>query len=479
MVWVGEYHNGERQMNDNTVYEVEQNTDSRERIIAASLLRVDQVNPAEGAVIAKHQIMALEPFRFMRGSASLFYEDLRADRLSLPKALQHPSLITHIVGDCHLSNFGFISEEGSHTDSVIFAPNDFDDACLGNAVWDILRFLTSLHLCTEACQDMVNGDVESEFLTEEYAGKLTDATLSDIVHAASGEDAIAAQHGFLKAYIKVCKEVVADVSYRQQVITEFDKSNLLRKLHAKAMKRTPGGEKFQEKSALAKLIVNTEHMPVFNFASEKLETVSESLASEISSVFRPYVDDEILDIAQRVGAGTGSVNMRRYYLLVGPKDYQGVEDLPLCHLVEVKQQRVAAPVPVFPNINPVNQLNPAHLTVVCQQRMQRNPDLVLDEVEWQGAHWLVRSRHHARVGIKPEHIAIAAIDSPVKLLEYAKSCGAALALAHSRGDRRSTRFEQAMLKRLPKHIESLIEAADMYAQQTAEDCMLLRTMLQR
>ena len=207
--------------------------------------------------------------------------------------------------------------------------------------------------------------------------------------------------------------------------------------------------------------------------------VPEPLAKEISTVFRPYVDDAILDVAQRIGAGTGSVNMQRYYLLVGPENYQGVADLPLCHIVEIKQQRVAAPVQVFPDFDPTNQLNPAHLTVVCQQRMQRLPDLVLDEVEWLETHWLVRSRHHARVGIKPEHIAIADIDSPVRLLEYAKSCGAALALAHSRGDRRSIRFEQAIIKRVSKHIDSLIEAADIYAQQTAEDCHLLKVMLQR
>lgn len=451
----------------------------REHIIAAVLNRVDKVDPTVGTVIAKHQLMASEPFRFMRGSATLFYDDLRTDKLSLPKALQHPTLTTHIVGDCHLSNFGFFSEEGSHNDRVIFAPNDFDDACLGNATWDILRFLTSLHLCTETCQAMVSGEVTSEFLNEEYADKLHHATLSDLVYAASGDDVIAAQHGFLKAYLNICKAVIADISVRQQVITEFDKGNVLRKLYAKALKRTPSGEKFQEKSVLAKLIVNAEHMPKFDFSSEKLTIVPAPLAEEISAVFRPYVDDAILDVAQRVGAGTGSVNMQRYYLLVGPESYQGAADMPLCHIVEIKQQRVAAPVQVFPDLDPANQLNPAHLTVVCQQRMQRLPDLVLDEVEWQAAHWLVRSRHHARVGIKPEHIAIADIDSPVRLLEYAKSCGAALALAHSRGDRRSIRFEQAIIKRLPKHIDSLIEAADIYAQQTAEDCQLLKAMLQR
>lgn len=466
-------------MNQPEVLQTKSEFDDRNRIIAASLQRVDHVAPHFGEIITKHQLMASDPFRFMRGSAPLYYEDLSTDRLSLPSQLSSSQFSTFIMGDCHLSNFGFFSEEGSHNDHVIFAPNDFDDACVGNANWDILRFLISLHLCAETCQAMVNGEVNSEFLSEEYAHKLKGGTFSDIVHAASGEDAVAAQHCFLESYVATCQSVIEDTGMRQHTLTQFEKGNVLRKLYLKALKRTPNGEKFREKSALAKLIHHPEATPAFDFTSDKLTSVTDKLASEIKATFRPYVDDDILDIAQRVGAGTGSVNMQRYYLLVGPRHYQSPDDLPLCHLVEIKQQRVAAPVQMFPAINPVNRLNPAHLTVVCQQRMQRLPDLVLDEVEWQNTHWLVRSRHHAKVGIKPEHIAIADIDSSVRLQEYAGSCGIALALAHSRGDRRSTRFEQAVVSHLPDNIDSLVEAAEIYAQQTTDDCEMLRTMLQR
>ena len=60
-----------------------------------------------------------------------------------------------------------------------------------------------------------------------------------------------------------------------------------------------------------------------------------------------------------------------------------------------------------------------------------------------GADWLLRSRHHARVGIDPEIIALGHKPG-IRLRDYAKACSKVLALAHARGDRRSARFEWAM-----------------------------------
>jgi hypothetical protein len=102
--------------------------------------------------------------------------------------------------------------------------------------------------------------------------------------------------------------------------------------------------------------------------------VSPKLKKQLIEVFSPYMDDAVLDVVERVNAGAGSVNMQRYYFLVGPKYFQGKVDMPLCHIVEVKQQREAASINYFSDLIPVNRLNPAHLTVVCQQRMQRAPD---------------------------------------------------------------------------------------------------------
>jgi hypothetical protein len=102
--------------------------------------------------------------------------------------------------------------------------------------------------------------------------------------------------------------------------------------------------------------------------------------------------------------------------------------------------------------------------------MQRAPDLVLDEVEYQGEHWLVRSRHHARFGFDPEDIAMGNGNvNKQGFVSYAKLCGKALALAHCRGDRRSTRFEQAVSVALSSASDEMLNVAIKYASVVKSD----------
>jgi len=210
----------------------------------------------------------------------------------------------------------------------------------------------------------------------------------------------------------------------------------------------------------------------------KFTPLATSQFNSLEQAFSPYMDDSVVDIVERVNAGTGSVNMSRYYFLVGPNKPHSEEQFRYCHIVEVKQQRDAAPLAYFPNINPVNTLNAAHLTARCQRRMQRKPDLILDEVEFEDAHYLIRSRHHAKVGIDPENIVLgkkAVVKDGFK--QYAQECGKALALAHCRGDRRSNRFELHMLKVLKENKGSLLEACQKYAEQVRQDTELLRQLI--
>lgn len=441
--------------------------EARRAQLCQELERVDGIRPSKNSAIPKHRIMANNPFRFLRGAASLFYADIQSGLIALPQALNNQNLNTFIMGDCHISNFGFFSEEGSHGDTIIFAPNDFDDACIGSASWDLLRYLTSLHLTHYYCHQVYRGEVESdEVEVASVESVVGDAVLSESLQI------------FLEQYVSTCQKLIQGMLTRHHVLEGFGKKHPLRKLEKKALKRAAGGKHFATKSALAKLIQLDIHGLKFDFASEKLTQVSEGEYNEIESVFRPYMDDDILDVAERLGAGTGSVNMKRYYLLVGPKIFEQEADLSLCHIVEVKQQRTAAPVMHFSQFSPINQLNPAHLTVVAQQRMQRRPDLVLDEVMWRDKHWLVRSRHHAKVGVKPEFLGLSFEPECKGLVTYASVCGKALALAHCRGDRRSMRFEQAVVDILPKHFSDLLGAAKRYADQTITDCVILRSLIE-
>lgn len=114
--------------------------------LRTELKRVDGCDPATSSPCPKHVKMAASPMGFLRGSAQLFYADLALGYLKLPSGLVESVPRTRILGNCHLGNFGFSTEEGSRLDRVIFAPDDYDDACVGLAVWDLARYLIDLFL---------------------------------------------------------------------------------------------------------------------------------------------------------------------------------------------------------------------------------------------------------------------------------------------------------------------------------------------
>lgn len=427
---------------------------SRARVLRTEITRIDGKKPGSG--LPKHLKMTTSPFVFFRGSAQLFYRDLKHNFTALPDALFDIPKTT-ILGDCHTSNFGFLTEEGSHGDRVIFSPNDFDDACLGRMHWDLLRFSTSLYLCADHCRGMVKGDYISagEVEAQLYVGQ---------------QDAVEAVEAFHQGYLGICQIGLSGEQHRDTVLQHSACPKSIQKRYKKALKRAFDGEHFETKSALAKAIDLTATGPVFKENPERFQILEESQKRDVTKAFEPYMDDAVLDVVLRLNAGTGSVNMQRYYFLVGPDNYQGREDLGLCHIVEVKQQRDAAPIHYFKYLNPSNRLNPAHLTAMCQRRMQRRPDLVLDEAQWKRKHWLIRSRHHSKVGIEPMHVGVGQLNvQQGGFVDYAELCGKALALAHCRGDRRSTHFEQKVCEVLPKVIKTISDAAGSYAKQVIND----------
>ena len=85
----------------------------------------------------KYEAMTENAFRFYRGTCHLFYEDLAA---ATPLPL---SPLTWICGDLHIENFG--SYKGDNK-LVYFDLNDFDEALLAPAVYELTRMLTSIFI---------------------------------------------------------------------------------------------------------------------------------------------------------------------------------------------------------------------------------------------------------------------------------------------------------------------------------------------
>lgn len=79
--------------------------------------------------------MAVSPFAFLRGAASIMAQDLAGTPST--------GLTVQLCGDAHLSNFGvFATPERA----LVFDANDFDETLRGPWEWDVKRLATSLFL---------------------------------------------------------------------------------------------------------------------------------------------------------------------------------------------------------------------------------------------------------------------------------------------------------------------------------------------
>jgi len=89
----------------------------------------------------KYEAMTENAFRFYRGTCHLFYQDL-ANAEALPL-----SPLVWICGDLHIENFG--SYKGDNK-LVYFDLNDFDEALLAPASYELARMVTSIFIAFES-----------------------------------------------------------------------------------------------------------------------------------------------------------------------------------------------------------------------------------------------------------------------------------------------------------------------------------------
>jgi uncharacterized protein (DUF2252 family) len=85
----------------------------------------------------KLELLRADPYAFYRGTCHLFYTTL-PKHTALATA---PALI--VCGDLHLENFGVYKGDNR---LAYFDLNDFDEASLAPLTFDLLRFMTSIHV---------------------------------------------------------------------------------------------------------------------------------------------------------------------------------------------------------------------------------------------------------------------------------------------------------------------------------------------
>lgn len=284
----------------------------------------------------KYNTMRQDAFGFLRGTCHLFYEDL--DPGLLPD-----SPPVWCCGDLHLQNFGTYRGDNRLT---YFDINDFDEACLAPAAWDLVRFLASL---------LVGGKVLG------MSGKVTRRL----------------ETTFLNGYASALGEGRALWVERATATGQI--RDLLSRLKRRSQKKLLASRTTLRKGRRQLLIDGKRALTLLPGEKEMLTVGLKSLAKQQ----RHPEHFQLLDAARRI-AGTGSLGLARYVLLV-----EGQGSPNSNYLLDLKLQTGSAVLRSH-HLSQPPWANEAVRVVEVQKQMQAISPALLTPLHLDGRGWIVR-----------------------------------------------------------------------------------------
>jgi uncharacterized protein (DUF2252 family) len=302
--------------------------------------RVQQFNQMRDPqlVALKYQKMQADQsaFTFLRGTCHLFYEDW-------PTATPlNTAPLTWISGDLHLENFGTYKGDNRLT---YFDVNDFDEAALAPCTWELARFLTSVLVAAQSLD-----------LDESSALTLCDRFLQSYTLALAAGQARTVERETATGMVK---DLLVSLKRR-------DRKSFL-------------DERTTLKKGQRKLILDRKHTAIPTDEKNRLIDFTEQwrLQQPNPAFFK------VLDLTHRI-AGTGSLGIRRYALLV-----EGNGSPHQNYLLDLKAQSDSALAPYLKHQQPVWD-SPAQRVASVQQRIQGMPPALLDTIAFDGQSFLLK-----------------------------------------------------------------------------------------
>lgn len=285
----------------------------------------------------KYQKMRGSPLGFLRATCHLFYDSLPASGLikSVP--------LTWICGDLHLENFG--SYKGNNR-LTYFDLNDFDEAALAPASWELIRMLASL---------LVGADSLS--ISPSDAHTLCSVFLDSYAASLASGKAYWIESETAQGLIRELLDRLRD-RQRAQFI------NARTSLKGKRRVLTVDGKKTLAVTGAQRAAV-TEFMTQFALAQPQPEFF------------------KVLDVARRI-AGTGSLGVNRYAILVNGKGPPGGHSL-----LDLKQSLASCVAPHLKALQP-KWRSQAHRVVEVQRRMQAVSAALLQPVRFDDNAYVLR-----------------------------------------------------------------------------------------
>jgi uncharacterized protein (DUF2252 family) len=243
----------------------------------------------------KYDLMAMDAFRFFRGTCHLFYEDLAK------KITWKDDTKAWICGDLHLENFG--SYKGDNR-VVYFDVNDYDESILAPVTWEVVRMLTSIHVAADVLK-----------LSKEQSVVLAENYIDTFIASIQGGKALAVEKETVKGLLKEFLEKVADRSDKELV------------------KKRASLEKKRLKVDGIKFLPLSNRKDIMKAAKDWLEAHYGKGTIKIH------------DAAYRI-AGTGSLGLRRYVVL---KEIVATGEI---RLIDIKESAPSSVLPYVPTPQP-------------------------------------------------------------------------------------------------------------------------------
>lgn len=296
----------------------------------------------------KYEAMTENAFRFFRGTCHLFYEDLAAAQ---PLPL---SPLAWICGDLHIENFG--SYKGDNK-LVYFDLNDFDEAVLAPASYEVVRMVTSIFIAFDA----LNID---------------------------GEKALKMAQLYLRTYsATLAKGKATSIEPRtaKGIVCDFLNS---------AMKGT-------YKKLLKKRTVSKKKSIMLSLEDERHFKLDKKLRAELKAHINEWIKTssdgpynyEVISAVFRL-AGTGSIGVKRYLFLLKSTNTRNKY-----LLLDMKQARSSSVLPYI-KVQQLQWENEADRVIGVQQRMQNVSAALLSKTVFRGESFIIQELQPVKDTIK-------------------------------------------------------------------------------
>ncbi len=388
----------------------------------------------------KYKKMLKNAFQFYRGSAFLFYYDA----INMPLAYHTPvDKPTWLQGDLHFDNFGaFKNKDGQ----VVYDTNDFDEGYVGSYLFDVLRMAVSIALYSEELG-----------YNEEY------------------------QTNFIKAYLTNYYDqlkIFATNGDKPDTLN-FNESNTSGPI-LKLLKELPERESNEVLNAITTVDGNERKFQdikgLVHLSPEERDELEQNWHEYVSSIDPESRQKEgfftIKDAVKKIGAGTGSIGLLRYYILI-EGDLDGDEgDL----VLEAKEARVPAATHFFPYDKLLfgnDELHHGKRVITAQKAMQYLQDPFLGYFTIGNHHFYVRENSPY-----DEEVDSSELTEQENMNATVEIMGKVTAKAHARADELllTHQSEEEIIKAIGDEYEGflsqMIAASIFYKNQVHEDFQL-------